>query len=106
MLDDLPAIGIHPPDQPGPGGEPLGQLRLDPARPVARRDDLDDQVGGEGDMLLEVGDPGHPLLADEGNVGAADGVGVPLGQEAGLGREHPAEAVRLDVHVRAGHSAR
>src|SRR5213080_3560260 len=67
--------GVQDPDESGPGGEPVGDLRQDLAGTIAGRHHLDDQVGGEmrESRRLGIRDSVSP---DERNVRTPNGVRI------------------------------
>lgn len=82
---DHPGFGLHQPDQAGTGGEVLGDLDVDVGEAVRRRDDFDEEIGGERPVAYGDAGYGNTAACDERGIRSADDVGVPLEDESGSG---------------------
>lgn len=82
---DHPGFRFHQPDQAGTGGEVLGDLDVDVGEAVRRRDDFDEEIGGERPVAYGDAGFGNTAACDEGGVRGANDVGVPLEDESGSG---------------------
>src|SRR3989442_9081557 len=77
------ALRVHDPHEPGARGQPVSHFAEDLPRPIARRENLDNEVGSERGVAngLRLG---KTALTDEGDVGSADGIGIRRQLEATL----------------------
>ena len=77
-----PVTGLDNPDHQAARRQPHLDLFGDFHWNVVRRDDLDGEVWGEGDVLVGIEDLGQSILADESNVRTANRVRPALDQES------------------------
>ena len=98
MYDDGPSARVDDHDRPRAGLQPRSRLALSLAAAIARRRDLERDVGRSRPELVRNADLGDPFARDEARVGRAHGVRVGLQLKARLGTEDHSEPVR---HARA-----
>ena len=82
---DHAGFRFHQPDQAGTGGEVLGDLDVDVGEAVRRRDDFDEEIGGERPVAYGDAGYGNTAACNERGIRSANNVGVPLEDESGSG---------------------
>ena len=98
---DGAGLGIDDPHEAGAVAQPHQSFVVDRRAPIARGDDLYDEVGDFFGVAGDVRVERYLLRGEEGDVGLAHGVGVALQPNAGVGRDERSEFARLDESPQA-----